>query len=71
MGIRSHACCNQQCNGILNALQAFPFSAWDDVTGTKLDPAEVIKSRKVEIGYAEKKPVWTKIPRHVAKSKGW
>ena len=58
---RSHACCSQQCSGILNALQAFPFSALDDVTGAKLDPAEVIRARKVEIGYAEKKPVWTKI----------
>ena len=55
----------------MNALQAFPFSAWDDVTGTKLDPAEVIKARTVEFGYAEKKLVWTKIPRHAARSKGW
>ena len=45
---RSHACCSQQSSGILNALQAFPFSAWDDVAGAKLDPAEVIKARKVE-----------------------
>ena len=55
----------------MNALQAFPFSAWGDVTGTKLDPAEVIKARKIESGYAEKKPVLAKILRHVAKSKGW
>ena len=70
-GGRSHPCCSQQCNAVLNALQAFPFSAWDDVAGTKLGPEEVVKARKVEIGYAEKKPVWVKIPRHVAKSKGW
>ena len=63
---QAHACCNQQCNGISNALPTFPFSAWDDVSGGKLDPAEVI-----EIGYAEKEPVWVKIPRRVAKSKGW
>ena len=44
---RSHACCNQQCNDVLNALQAFPFSAWDDVAGTKVDPAGVIKARKI------------------------
>ena len=33
----SHACCNQQRNGKMNALQAFPFSAWDDVSGAKLE----------------------------------
>ena len=54
----------------MNALQDFPFSAWDDVAGTKLDLAEVIKARKIEIGYAEKKPVWIKNSRHAAKSKG-
>ena len=36
-----------------------------------MDPAEVTKARKVEIGYAEKKPVRAKIPRHVARPKGW
>ena len=34
-----------------------PFSAWDDVAGAKLDPEEVVKARKVETGYADKKPV--------------
>ena len=33
---RSHACCSHQFNGILNALQAFPSSAWDVVSGTKI-----------------------------------
>ena len=57
---RSHACCSQQCDGVLNSLQAFPFPAWGDVAGAKLDPDVVVKARKVEIGYAEKKPVWVK-----------
>ena len=52
-------------------MRPFPLSAWGDVIGTKLDPAEVIKARKIEIGYAERKPVWFKVPRHVAKSKRW
>ena len=67
----SHACCEQQCKGIMNALQPFPFAASDDVSGAKLGPAEVIKARGIEIGYAERKPVWVKIPRHVARFKGW
>ena len=29
------------------------------------------KARKVEIVYAEKKPVWVNIPRHEAKPKVW
>lgn len=41
------------------------------MAGTKLDPEEVVKAREVEIGYADNKSVWVKIPRHVAKSKGW
>ena len=28
-------------------------------------------ARKLEIQYAEKKPVWEKIPRSLAKEKGW
>ena len=51
-------------------MQAFPFSAGGDVSGARLDAEEVIKARKIENGYAEKKPVWAKIPRHVARSKG-
>lgn len=31
----------------------------------------VIKASKIEIGYAEKNPIWTKIHRHVARPKGW
>ena len=50
------------------AVQALPFSTWGDVAGAKLDPDEVPKARKVQFGYAEKKPVWVKIPRRVAKT---
>ena len=51
-------------------IASLPLSAWDDVAGTKLDPADVIKARKREIVYAERKRVAAKIPRRVAKSKG-
>lgn len=68
---RVHVCCYQQCKGILNALQAFPFAAWDDVAAAELNPEAVAKVRKVEIRYAERKPVWRKIPRHIARSTGW
>ena len=44
-----HRCCEQQCKGVLNALDAFPFAAWDDISGAKLDPAKVVEARKVEI----------------------
>ena len=44
---RPHACCNQQCNGIFNALQAFPFSVWDNASGAKLGPPGVINARKI------------------------
>ena len=66
-----HMCCEQQCKGILNALHAFPFAAWGDVSGAQLDPNKVVEARKVEIGYAEKKPVWQKVARWLAKQKGW
>ena len=42
---RVHVCCDQQCKGIVNALQAFPFAALDDVRGAKLDPEEVAKAQ--------------------------
>ena len=67
----THACCSDQCKGVLNALQAFPFAAWGDISGAALDPHEVSKARRLEIEYAEKKPVWTKMARHVAKADGW
>ena len=66
-----HHCCEKQCAGILNALQAFPLAAWDDISAAPLDPLKVIEARKVEIGYAQNKPVWKKIPRWQAKEKGW
>ena len=31
----------------------------------------VTAARKLEIEYAEKKPVWQQIPRKIAKEKGW
>ena len=52
-------------------MQAFPFAAWGDIRGAMLDPHEVSKARKVEIDYAGKKPVWSKMPREVAKANGW
>ena len=36
-----------------------------------LDRVKVTAARKLEIEYAEKKPVWKKIPRWQAKEKGW
>lgn len=29
---RVHQCCQAQCDGTLNALQAFPCGAWDDIS---------------------------------------
>ena len=66
-----HNCCEKQCAGILNALQAFPFAAWDDISSAPLNPEKIVEARKLEISYAEKKPVWKKIPRSEAKAKGW
>jgi hypothetical protein len=45
--------------------------ATDDVTGVVLDAAEVRRARLVEINYAKKKRVWSKIPRAVARRNGW
>ena len=42
----------------MNALQAFPLAAWDDISAAALDPEMVKAARKLEIAYAEKKPVW-------------
>ena len=35
---KTHTCCEQQCKGVLNALHAFPFAAWDDISGRKTRP---------------------------------
>ena len=56
---------------MFNALNAFPFAAWGDISGAKLNPSEVAEARRVEISYAEKKPVWNAIPRWLAKTNGW
>ena len=55
----------------MNALQSFPFAAWDDISGAPLDPQKVVEARKLEIEYATKKPVWHKISRQKAKAMGW
>ena len=55
----------------MNALQVFPFAAWGDISSAPLNPEKVVEARKLEIDYAEKKPVWKKIPRSMAKEKGW
>ena len=68
---RVHQCCKEQCARNLNALQAFPFAAWDDISAAPLDPGKVVEAGKLEIAYAEKKPVWKKILRSTAKEKGW
>ena len=55
----------------MNALHAFPYVVWDDISAAPLDPAKVTEARKLEIEYAEKKLVWRKIARWQAKEKGW
>ena len=55
----------------MNALQAFPFAAWDDISAAPLNPEKVVEARKLEISYAEKKPVWRKVARSEAKERGW
>ena len=55
----------------MNALQAFPYAAWDDISAAPLDPVKVMAARKLEIQYAEQKPVWRNILRSEAKEKGW
>ena len=68
---RVHTCCQDACKNALNALQTFPLAAWDDLSSAPLDPDKVIAARKLEISYAENKPVWEKIPRKLAKERGW
>ena len=51
-------CCQKQCHEKLNALQAFPHAAWDDISAAPLDPVKVVAARRLEIQYAEQKPVW-------------
>ena len=66
-----HACCQDECKKHINALQAFPLAAWDDISAAPLDPEMVRAARKLEIKYAEQKPVWVKIPRATTKQNGW
>ena len=55
----------------MHALHAFPYAAWDDISAAPLDPVKVTAARKLEISYAENKPVWKKVPRWQAKEQGW
>ena len=68
---KAHACCDEQCEGMINALQHLPFAAWGDIMCAPLDPAKVTAARKLEIQYADKKPAWEKIKRSLAKGRGW
>ena len=45
--------------------------AYDDVTGLDLDANGVYEARLKEIEYVKSKQVWVKIPRSLAKSRGW
>ena len=54
----------------MNVLQTFPLAAWGGISSAPLDPEKVVAARKLEIAYAEKKPVWEKIPRKLARDKG-
>ena len=63
----AHVCCEDECKRHLNALQSFPLAAWDDISAAPLDPEMVKAARKLEIQYAEQKPVWEKVLRVKAK----
>ena len=52
-------------------MQAFPFAAWGVISAAPFDPKKVTAARKLEIDYAERKPVWQKIPKRTAKEQGW
>ena len=44
---------------------------WDDVSGLELIPGEVKRVRAQEMECVQRKGVWTKIPRWLARQKGW
>ena len=44
--------------------------AWDDVSGSVLNPAKVRRARLQELQYVRDKEVWRKIPRWQAKQQG-
>ena len=46
-------------------------TAWDDVNNKLLDPSEVRKARRDEMGYIEEKQVWEKRSREYAKQNGY
>ena len=52
-----HQCCQTHCQSTLNALQAFAYAEWDDISAAPLDPVKVAAARKLEVSYAGNKPV--------------
>ena len=63
--------CDEQWKEELCGMQSNPTAAWDDITGAPLDPIRVTAARRLEIEYADRKPVWRKISRKTAKSQCW
>jgi hypothetical protein len=43
-----HKCGEEQCKGMMNALQHSPFAAWGDISFAPLDPAKATAARKLE-----------------------
>ena len=43
---KTHFLCEEQCKRVFHALRAFLFAAWDDISGAKLDPTEVVVAMK-------------------------
>ena len=58
--------CHRASNGSVSSALA-----WDDLTGMRLDAGQVIEARNKEIDDVQKMMVWKKIPRTVAKARGW
>ena len=44
--------------------------AWDDVSGSELDPTKVRRARLKELQYIREKRVWSRIPRREAERRG-
>ena len=45
--------------------------AWDDLTGMRLKADQVIEARDKEMKYVRDMRVWEKIPRRMARARGW
>ena len=52
------------------SLDHWPLVAWDDVTGSPLDPKEVQRARLREMQYIQSKQVYRKVLRADAKRRG-